>query len=44
MKEIHIIVDKEGRLICEWWTPELDELLELLGVPKEHWSRNPWCG
>jgi len=41
--EIDIVV-KEGELLSSWWTEELDEILEALGVPPDDVNRNPYCG
>jgi hypothetical protein len=43
-KIITIQITKDGKIISEWWTPELDKLLESLGIPKTHVSRNQYCG
>ena len=39
-----LIVRPDGTVESPWWTPEIDLVLEELGVPQNDVNRMPWCG
>jgi hypothetical protein len=53
-KQIELIIRKDGTVCCNWWTPEIAEILcKLCGKedeacvtegPNACSNTNPWCG
>ena len=39
-----ITMKPDGRVIVDWWCPEVEPLLDRLGVPDKDHNRTPWCG
>ena len=39
-----IKVTPNGTVVIDWWCPEVDPLLDKLGVPDNDTNRVPWCG
>ena len=44
VRKFTVKIQPNGNVVIDWWHPEVNPLLDKLGVPDDDPNRTQWCG